>query len=54
MPNKAAMILDLLGVTANKRDWESARVGANKDYGTPLIPLGEKREGVLFPSIPYD
>lgn len=51
MPNKAKMLLDQLGVDESKRSFEWAQVGKDLDYGVPMIPLGRKHEGALFPPL---
>ncbi|KAF2740444.1 hypothetical protein EJ04DRAFT_507981 [Polyplosphaeria fusca] len=52
MPNKAKMLLDQLGVAESRRTFEFCQLAADLDYGVPLIPLGRKHEGVLFPPLP--
>ena len=49
MPNKANMLLDQLGVQHERRTLEYCKPDADLDYGTPLVELGTKHEGVLFP-----
>jgi methionyl-tRNA synthetase len=54
MPDKAARLLDMLGVDATKRTLEHARVGMDFDYGTSKVPLGKGHKGVLFPPLISD
>lgn len=51
MPNKAKLLLDQLGVHEDKRTLAFCQPGADLDYGTPLVPLGFRQEGVMFPSL---
>ncbi|KAJ8107724.1 hypothetical protein OPT61_g8672 [Boeremia exigua] len=51
IPNKAAMLLDQLGVQEDRRTLAYCKPGADLDYGTPLVSLGSKHEGVLFPPL---
>lgn len=51
MPNKAKLLLDQLGVHENKRTLAFCQPGADLDYGMPLVPLGSRQEGVMFPSL---
>lgn len=51
MPNKAATLLDHLGVDAQRRTLEWCRPGADGDYGTPAVELGKGFQGVLFPPL---
>ncbi|SMQ52211.1 unnamed protein product [Zymoseptoria tritici ST99CH_3D7] len=60
MPGKAGMLLDLLGVEQDRREWEWAVVGKDKTYGGMEVQGGdgvvrkgrvEKQEGVLFPGL---
>jgi methionyl-tRNA synthetase len=54
MPSKAKMLLDQLGVGHEKRTWEYCTPGSDLDYGMPLIELGGKHQGVLFPPLPSE
>jgi methionyl-tRNA synthetase len=54
MPNKAKMLLDQLGVHANRRTFEWCKPAADLEYGEPMVPLGRKTEGVLFPPLQSD
>ncbi|WEW61303.1 methionyl-tRNA synthetase [Emydomyces testavorans] len=53
MPEKAGRLLDMLGVarTPEKRNFEAATFGADKDYGVPLVELKKGIEGTLFPPL---
>jgi methionyl-tRNA synthetase len=46
MPDKAAMLLDTLGVKEERRTWECAELGADDEYGT-----SKHHEKVLFPPL---
>jgi methionyl-tRNA synthetase len=48
MPDKAALLLDMLGVDEKMRGLEYARVGKDFTYGTPKVDLGKGPKGVLF------
>lgn len=48
MPNKAKKLLDQLGVQEDRRTLAFCQPGADLDYGTPMVILGSKLEGVLF------
>lgn len=49
MPGKAKMMLDQLGVDESRRTLEYCSVGRDLDYGVPMVDLGKKQQGVLFP-----
>jgi methionyl-tRNA synthetase len=51
MPNKASTLLEQLGVQPDRRTLEYCKPGADFDYGTPLVELGVRQEGVLFPPL---
>jgi methionyl-tRNA synthetase len=51
MPNKAHMLLNQLGVKEDRRTLAYCQPGADLDYGTPMVQLGSKHEGVLFPPL---
>ncbi|KAF9692508.1 hypothetical protein EKO04_009482 [Ascochyta lentis] len=51
MPNKAKTLLDQLGVQEDRRTLAFCQPGADLDYGTPMVTLGSKHEGVLFPPL---
>jgi hypothetical protein len=51
MPDKAGLLLDLLGVEKDQRTWKDAAVGSNKTFGKSFIPVGygKGHEATLFP-----
>lgn len=53
MPHKAAELLDMLGVArdARRRSFAAARLGADGDYGVPLVDLKQGTTGTLFPPL---
>lgn len=51
MPSKAQMLLNQLGVKEDRRTLAYCQPGADLDYGTPMVQLGTKHEGVLFPPL---
>lgn len=53
MPEKAKMLLDLLGVREDRRTLEWARLGEDQHYGTPIkgVDVGSGFNGVLFPPL---
>ena len=54
MPDKAAELLDMLGVAADRRGFDAARVGLDADYGKSKVDLGRGHAGVLFPPLRSD
>jgi methionyl-tRNA synthetase len=54
MPGKAKMLLDQLGVDESRRSFDYCKPGADLEYGTPIIELGGKHQGVLFPPLPSE
>ncbi|KAL1894729.1 methionyl-tRNA synthetase [Sporothrix stenoceras] len=54
MPTKAAEVLDVLGVGHRRRTFEYAQLGADKDYGLPMKPPGQSKDGGLFPKLPVE
>jgi methionyl-tRNA synthetase len=54
MPNKAHTLLDQLGVREDRRSFAYCKPGADLDYGTPLVELGQAHKGVLFPPLPSE
>lgn len=50
IPDKAAEMLDTLGVEPARRTFEDARLGADFTYGVPLRDLGKGKAG-LFPPL---
>jgi methionyl-tRNA synthetase len=51
MPEKAAQLLDILGVSEDRRTLQHARPFADFDYGTSLVPLDKKTQETLFPRL---
>ena len=51
MPQKAAELLDMLGVDDNHRTVEYTKVGKDRDYGKSRVDLGSGEFGVLFPPL---
>ncbi|CAI6341617.1 unnamed protein product [Periconia digitata] len=51
MPTKAKMLLDQLGVDKSRRTYWYCKPGADLHYGTPLVSLGSKSKGTLFPPL---
>ncbi|KAI5918916.1 methionyl-tRNA synthetase [Camillea tinctor] len=51
IPEKAAELLDRLGVAANRRSLIDAKIYADTEYGTPTIDLGSGRYSSLFPPL---
>jgi methionyl-tRNA synthetase len=51
MPNKANMLLEQLGVREDRRSFAYCKPGADLDYGTPSVELGQSHKGVLFPPL---
>ncbi len=51
MPNKAAQLLDMIGVTNLKRTFADARLGGDPSYGTPTVFLGTCAHDGLFPPL---
>ena len=49
MPTKASMLLDMLGVSPQRRDWDWCRVGEDDSYGMPLIDISGRV--ALFPQL---
>jgi methionyl-tRNA synthetase len=54
MPTKAKMLLDQLGVDEARRTAEYCKAGCDLDYGIPMIDVGAKHEGTLFPPLLSD
>jgi methionyl-tRNA synthetase len=52
MPGKAKHLLDMLGVHESRRTFEYCKVGSDLDYGEPMVELGTKFKGALFPPLP--
>jgi len=53
MPEKMGMLLDMLGVKAERRTWEWCEVGRDEAWGEvgEGVRLGKGMQGVLFPAI---
>jgi methionyl-tRNA synthetase len=47
----AILLLNQLGVKEDRRTLAYCQPGADLDYGTPMVQLGSKHEGVLFPPL---
>ena len=54
MPATAKRLLDMLGVSEERRDWYWCYVGKDGAYGKPFVHLGKGKEGVLFPDLTSD
>lgn len=51
MPNKAAQLLDMIGVRDDRRSWEWCRLGSDAEYGESRVEVGKGLGKVLFPPI---
>ncbi|KAK1760848.1 methionyl-tRNA synthetase [Echria macrotheca] len=51
MPSKAAELLDILGVSEDKRTFQHAQVGADFDFGAPFLEEGKSAWETLFPPV---
>ncbi|KAF2480772.1 tRNA synthetases class I (M)-domain-containing protein [Neohortaea acidophila] len=51
MPDAARKLLDMLGVSKDRRSWEWCELGADEAYGVPMVDLGQGETGVLFPGL---
>ena len=51
MPERAAMLLDMLGVTPESRRLQDASLGSDRQYGDARVELGKGHEGTLFPPL---
>lgn len=47
-------LLDLMGVDEGRRMFKDAVVGADREYGVPMVDIGKGREGVVFPPLDSD
>lgn len=55
MPTKMGVLLDIMGVDANKRRFEDAAFGKDYTYGEPIIDPGRPGEwNSLFPPQPSE
>lgn len=48
MPEKAATLLDMLGVEAGRRGFDDAVIRSDKTYGVPTIGVGKCAFDSLF------
>ncbi|KAK2788501.1 methionyl-tRNA synthetase [Onygenales sp. PD_12] len=53
MPQKSSELLDMLGVARDveKRNFNAAKFGFDKDYGVPRLESENEKVGVLFPPL---
>jgi methionyl-tRNA synthetase len=51
MPEKAAQLLDILGVSNDRRTLKYAQPFTDFDYGTPTVVVGKAPWGSLFPPL---
>lgn len=51
MPGRMKHVLDLLGVSEGRRMIRDATVGGDREYGIPMVDVGEGRRGVVFPPL---
>ncbi|KAK4617345.1 putative methionine--tRNA ligase, mitochondrial [Fulvia fulva] len=51
MPTAAKKQLDMLGVAEARRSFDWAVIGKDETYGTPLMPVGNGKDDVLFPPL---
>ncbi|KAI0011074.1 tRNA synthetases class I (M)-domain-containing protein [Xylariaceae sp. FL0662B] len=54
IPEKAAAVLDRLGVNPGRRSIEYAKPYADDSYGTSMVPLGEGAQSSVFPPLPVE
>jgi methionyl-tRNA synthetase len=54
MPDKAALLLDMLGVSPLRRTYVYAVLGADDSYGDAQAPLGKCAWDSLFPPLPIE
>ncbi|KAI9809836.1 MAG: hypothetical protein M1825_000269 [Sarcosagium campestre] len=54
IPEKAAQLLNTLGVGTDRRSLAWAKLGADEAYGQSTLQLGRGHEGVLFPPLRSD
>jgi methionyl-tRNA synthetase len=54
MPDKAAQLLDMLGVSPLRRTYTYAALGADDSYGDAQAPLGKCAWDALFPPLPVE
>ncbi len=51
MPDKAAQLLDMLGVDHGRRGFSFARMDADDSYGSSFVELGRGYYHTLFPPL---
>lgn len=51
MPEKASLLLDMIGVLPERRTYEYAILGADPSYGDAQAPLGKGAWDGLFPPL---
>lgn len=51
MPERMALLLDMLGVAPESRSFKDTAVGSDSAYGTAFVDLGKGHEGTLFPPL---
>ncbi|KAK3296978.1 tRNA synthetases class I (M)-domain-containing protein [Chaetomium fimeti] len=54
LPDKAAQLLDILGVAQDKRTFDHALLRCDLDYGVPMVDPGTGRADGLFPPLIED
>jgi len=54
MPEKAAQLLDTIGVDERNRTLQHAVLGIDAGYGKPKIPVGANVWESLFPPLPVE
>ncbi|KAL8965771.1 MAG: hypothetical protein Q9197_006333 [Variospora fuerteventurae] len=54
IPERMKHVLDLLGVDEGRRMIGDATVGADREYGIPMVEVGTGRSGVVFPPLTSD
>lgn len=51
MPGRMDHVLNLMGVSGEKRMLKDAAVGGDTEFGVPTVEVGEGRKGVVFPQL---
>lgn len=54
IPKKAADMLDVLGVSTDKRSFEFLGIGKDPTYGEPMRDPGRSAHDGLFPPLPLE
>ncbi|KAI0883196.1 tRNA synthetases class I (M)-domain-containing protein [Annulohypoxylon maeteangense] len=54
IPEKSKRLLDVLGVSPDRRTFEFAKLHADNDYGTSFVPIVKGAQGSLFPPLPVE